>query len=70
MAYKTQGCIRRTSISVGQIKKKKQSTNIKRDKINITNVSMITLNLYKSLFNNDNWYMKVTQKSKLIEVAW
>ena len=28
-----------------------------------------TYNLYHSFLNNDNWYMKVTLKSKLIEVA-
>ena len=33
-AYKTHGCIKRTAIPAGQIKKK-QSTNIKCDEINI-----------------------------------
>ena len=41
----------------------KQSTNIKRDEINIININN------DSLLNNDNRYMKVTLKSKLIEVA-
>ena len=27
-------------------------------------------NLHNNLLNNDNWYMKVPQKSKLIEIAW
>ena len=37
MAYNTQGCIGQNPISAGQIKKK-QSSNIKRDKINIMNI--------------------------------
>ena len=35
--------------------------------MNIINVNI--LNLYNSLLNSDNWYMKVTRKSKLIEIA-
>ena len=67
-AYKTHESIRRTPISAGQIKKKKQqSTNIKRDEINIMNIiNDNTFNLYNSLLINDNRYMKVTLKSKLI----
>ena len=30
---------------------------------------MITFNLHNTLLNNDNRYMKLTLKSKLIEVA-
>ena len=30
---------------------------------------MITLNLHDEFLNNDNWYMKVTLKFKLTEVA-
>ena len=53
-----------------QERKKKQSTNIKRDKIDIMNIiNDNTFNLYNSLLNIDNRYMKVTLKSKLIEVA-
>ena len=49
----------------------KQSTNIKRDEINIMNIiNDNTFNLHNSLLNNDNWYMKVTLKSKLIRIAW
>ena len=64
-----QGCIRRTSISAGQIKKK-QSANIKHDEINIMNIINDNIfNLHKSLLNNDNRYEKFTLKSKLIGVA-
>ena len=38
MAYKMYGCTRRTPTSAGQIKKKKQCTNIKRDEITIKNI--------------------------------
>ena len=45
----------------------KQSTNIKCDEINIMNIiNDNTFNLHNSLLNNDNRYMKVTLKSKLI----
>ena len=30
---------------------------------------MITLNLHNNLLNNDNMYMKIALKSKLIEIA-
>ena len=44
--------------------KKKQSTNIKCDEINIKNINNDnTFNLYNSLLNNDNRYMKVTLMS-------
>ena len=57
------GCIRRTPISAGQIK----NTNIKRKEIIIMNIiNDNTFNLHNSLLNNDNRYMKITLKSKLI----
>ena len=66
-------CIRCTSISAGEIKKiflVKQSTNIKHDEINIMNIiNNNTFNLHNNLLNNDNRYIKVTLKSKLIGVA-
>ena len=69
-AYKKHGCIWRTQISAGQIKKKKQSTNIKHDEINIMNIiNDNTFNLHDNHLDNDNRYMKVTLKSKLIGVA-
>ena len=69
-AYKTHRGIRHTLISAGQITKKKRSTNIKQNKINIRKIiNDNTYNLQNSLLNNDNRYMKVTLKSKLIEVA-
>ena len=47
-----------------------QHTNIKHDEINITNIINDNFfNLHNSLLNNDNRYMKVTLKSKLIGVA-
>ena len=64
MAYKTQGCIIRTPISI------KKTTNIKHDGINIMNIiNNNTFNLHNSLLNNDNRYIKVTPKCKLIGVA-
>ena len=61
-SYKTHGCIRRTPISAGQIKKK--ITNIKRDEINIMNfINVNTFNLHNSLLNDNNRFMKVTVKS-------
>ena len=49
---------------------KDQNTNIKRDEINIMNIiNDITFNLHNNLLNNDNRYMKVTLKSKLIGVV-
>ena len=49
---------------------KKQSTIIKRGEINLMNIIKAnTFNLHNSLLNNDNRYMKVTQKSKLRGVA-
>ena len=62
--------MRRTPISVGQIKKKKQSTIknvIKIDIMNIINDN--TFNLHNNFLNNDIRYMKVTLKSNLIGVA-
>ena len=48
----------------------KQSTNIKRDEINIMNIiNDKTYNLHNKFFNNDKRYMKVTLKSKIIEVV-
>ena len=48
---------------------KKQSTNIKRDEINIMNIiNDNTFNLDNSLLNNNNRYMKVTLNSKLTVV--
>ena len=48
----------------------KQSTNNKCDEINIMNIiNDNTFTPYNSLLNNDNRYMKVTLKSKLIGVA-
>ena len=49
--------------------RKKRSTYIKRDGINIINIiNDNTFNLHNSLLNNDNRYIKVTLKSKLIGV--
>ena len=65
-------CIRRTPISTGQIKKKivKQSTNIKPDEINIMNIiNDNTFNLQNKLLNDDNRYIKITLKLKLIAVT-
>ena len=68
--YKTHGCIRRTPISGRADLEKKQSSNIKCDKINTMNIIKDrTFNLHNSLLNYDNRYMKVTLKSKLIGVA-
>ena len=51
-------------------KKNKQSTNIKHDEINIMNIiNDNTFNMHNSLLNNDNRYMKITLKSKLIGVS-
>ena len=51
MTYKTLGCIRRTPISAGQTKKKKQCTNVNHDEINIMNIiNDITVNRQNSLF--------------------
>ena len=62
-------CLPHTPISTGQIKKKK-STNIKRDEIDIMNIiNDNTFNLHNSLLKNDNRYMKVTLKFKLIGIA-
>ena len=48
----------------------KQNKNIKCDEINIMNIiNDNTYNLHNSLLNNDNRYMKVTLKSKVIGVA-
>ena len=66
-AYKTHGCIKPAPISARKIKKKKQSTNIKRDEINIMNkINDNTFNLHKRLLNNPNWYMKIILKWRLI----
>ena len=65
MAYKTHPKFRRSNQE-----KKKQSTNIKYDEINIMNIiNDITFNLHNSLLKNDKRYMKVTLKSKRIGVA-
>ena len=51
-------------------KKNKRSTNIKRNEITKMNIiNDITFNLHNKLLINDNRYMKVTLKSKLIGVA-
>ena len=56
-------------ISAEQIKKK-QSTNIKHDEINIINIiNDNTFNLHYSLLNNDNRYIKVILNSKLTGIA-
>ena len=69
MAYKTHRCIGCTPISAGQIKKK-QNTNISCDEINImTIINDNTFNPHNNFLNNENKYMKVTQKSKIIGVA-
>ena len=49
--------------------RKKQSTNIKCDEINLMNIIKNTFNLHNSLLNKDNKYMKVTLNSKLLGVA-
>ena len=66
MMCKMHRCIRRTPISAEQIKKK-TNTNIKCDEMNIINDN--TFNLHYKILNNDNRYMKVTLKSKLISIA-
>ena len=51
--------------------RKKQGTQIKHDEINIMNIiNDKTFNQHYSVLNNDNWYMKVTLKSKLIGISW
>ena len=41
-----------------------QSTNIKRNEINIMNIINVnTFNMHNGLLNYDNWLMKVTLKS-------
>ena len=46
-----------------------KSTNIKRDEIDIMNVTYDnTFNLHNSVWNNDNRYIKITLKSKSIGV--
>ena len=66
-------CIRLPPISAGQMKNiflVVQSTNIKRDEINIMNfINDITFNLHNSLLNYDNRDTKVTPKSNLIGIA-
>ena len=48
----------------------KQSTDIKRDEINIMNIINDNIFiLHNNLLNNNNRYMNVTLKSKLIGVA-
>ena len=70
MAYNTRVYKTHSNFSWANKKNKKQSTNIKRDEINIMNIiNDNTFNLHNSLLNNDNRYMKVTLKSKLIGVA-
>ena len=49
--------------------KKKQSTKIKLDDINIwNNINYNTFNMHDRLLNNDNKYVKVIRKSKLKEL--
>ena len=57
--------------SAGQIKKKKkQSTNIKRDEVDKMNIiNDNTFNQHNSFLNKDKRYKKVTLKSKQISVA-
>ena len=65
-AYKTHPNFSRAN----QEKKKKQSTNIKLEEINIINIiNDNAFNVHKSLLNNNIRYLKVTQKSKLMGVA-
>ena len=48
----------------------KQSTNIKRDEINIMNIiDDNTLNRHNSLLDKDNRYTKITLRLKLTRVA-
>ena len=57
----------RTPIPAGQIKKKKivkHSTYIKFDEIAIEDIiNENTFHMHNSLLNNENRYMKITQKS-------
>ena len=70
MAYKMPSCIWRTPLSAGQISNKNKNNNIKYDKINIIDIiNDNTFNLYYNLLNNNDWYIKVTLKSKLKRVA-
>ena len=68
MVYKTQPnfcCTNQEKIL------QKQSTNIKRDEINIINIiNDNSFNLHNSLLKNYIRYMKFNLKSKLIGVAW
>ena len=66
-AHMIHRCIKRTPISVGQIKKK--SAHIKSDEISIMNIINSTFNLHNSLLNNDNRYMKITLEFNLIGIA-
>ena len=62
MAYKTHPNISRANQGV-------KSTNIKNDEINIMSIINDNIfNLYNNHLNNDNRYMKVTLKSKLMEL--
>ena len=64
MAYKTHPNFNRAN------QEKKQSTHLKCDEIDMMNIiNNNTFNLPNSLLNNDNRYMKVALKSKLIGVA-
>ena len=63
-AYKTQSNFSRANQEI------KQSINIKHDEIIIMNIiNDNTFNLHNNLLNNDNRYMKVTLKFKLIGFA-
>ena len=54
----------------GKKNPKQTSTNIKRYEINIMNIiNDNNFNLHNRLLNNNNRYMKVTLKSKLIGVG-
>ena len=74
--YRISWHIRRTGVyNVSQFqqvksKKNKQSTNFKYDEINIINIiNDNTFYLHKGLLNNNNKYMKVTPKFKLIGIS-
>ena len=65
-------CIRCATISAGQNTHTHTHTHTHTecDEINIMNIIHENpFNLHNSLLNNDNRYMKVTLKSKLIGVA-
>ena len=66
--YKTHPNVNRANTKKAKKNKKQTSTDNKRDEINIMNIiNENTFNL--NLLNNDNRYMKITQKSKLKGVS-